>query len=82
LSVKRLLRAAIFKEQDGRCCWEMAGECLRPGEPMQLEPYRIKGVGKNKLHASFEHVKPQRDGGDWSRDNIKLAHAIGNWSRS
>jgi hypothetical protein len=73
---KRLrLRQDLYIKQQKRCWW-----C---GQEMSLVPNNSsEGRRKaNRMYATFEHLKPKGEGGNFDTHNIRLAHASCNEKR-
>lgn len=68
----KTMRARLWNEQGGRCCW-----C---GELMDRNSRRPDGQ-PGAAYPSFEHVRARRDGGDTSPANLRLAHLRCNQKR-
>lgn len=67
---KRALRAELYQKQAG-LCWI----CQRP-----MLPLSVTGASA-AMAATFDHIKPQANGGEWVKENLKLAHKTCNTRR-
>lgn len=65
-------RQRKFSEQGGLCCW-----CRKP-----MSYNRTKNGSPARDFATFEHLKPRKEGGQINETNIALAHRKCNAKRN
>lgn len=76
LEKRARLRQELYVKQQKRCWW-----C---GQEMSLVANHSSPNGKRKAnrgYATFEHLKPKGEGGQFTEENIRLAHASCNEKR-